>query len=100
MAKRRVVWTKNAESQLQEILQYFSERNKSEEYSLKLYRLFKDELEKVAINPDIGIKTKLYNIRGLIVKNYILFYEIYKELIMVLNVWDCRQDPNKLNVPK
>ena len=100
MAKQKVVWTRNSEIQLQEVLLFFSERNKSEEYSLKLYQLFKEELEKVAINPDIGIKTKSYNIRGLIVKNYILFYEIYDEMIMILNVWDCRQDPEKLDIPK
>lgn len=96
MAKKEVVWTENSEIQLQEILTYFTDRNKSNSYSTKLYKKFQNQLEKAAINPEIGIKTKLKNIRGLIVDNYTLFYELFDDKIMVLKVWDCRQNPDKL----
>ncbi len=100
MAKtREVVWTKNSEIQLQEILEYFTPRNKSNQYSQKLYKKFKAELKTVAQRPDIVIKTKLEKIRGLIVGDYILFYEIGKDKILVLKVWDCRQNPDKLSIP-
>ncbi|MDP3357916.1 MAG: type II toxin-antitoxin system RelE/ParE family toxin [Lutibacter sp.] len=100
MANKEVVWTRNSEIQLQEILEFFAARNKSSRYSLKLYKKFKSELNRVAQNPEIGIKTKLALIKGLIVGDYILFYEIFEDKIMVLKVWDCRQNPEKLDIAR
>ncbi|MBW6480416.1 MAG: type II toxin-antitoxin system RelE/ParE family toxin [Bacteroidales bacterium] len=98
--KREVVWTRNSEIQLQEILDFFNRRNKSSAYSQKLYKLFKSELNTAAKQPEIGIKTRLDGIRGIIVGDYILFYEIFDNKLLVLKVWDCRQDPDKLDIPK
>lgn len=100
MAKRSVIWTKNSEIQLQEILNYFTIRNKSVLYSRKLYKKFKRELTIVSKDPELGLKTKLDKIRGLIVDDYILFYEIFEDRILILKVWDCRQNPAKLNIPR
>ena len=100
MAKREVIWTKNSEIQLQEIFEYFTQKNKSGLYSRKLYKKFKTELKTAAKNPESGIKTKLDQIRGLIIEDYILFYEILEDRIIILKVWDCRQNPDKLNIPR
>lgn len=98
MVKRGVVWTVNAEDKLFDILQFFAERNSSNTYSLYLYDKFKEELENVALFPEIGIKTSVEQIRGLIVLDYILFYEVTEEQIIVLKIWDCRQDPKYRNI--
>ena len=100
MAKREIIWTKISEIQLQEILEFFLKRNKSGEYSRKLYKKFKTELKTVAKNPELGIKTRLDQIRGLIIEDYILFYEILDDRILILKVWDCRQNPERLNIPR
>jgi plasmid stabilization system protein ParE len=100
MANREIVWTRNSEIQLQEILEFFIARNKSNQYSLKLYNKFKSELKIAAQNPEIGIKTKLDQIRGLIVGDYILFYEILNDKILVLKVWDSKQNPEKLDIAR
>jgi plasmid stabilization system protein ParE len=100
MAKRAVTWTKVSEIQLQEILQFFTRRNKSPQYSRKLYKKFKAELKTAAKNPEIGIQTRLNQIRGLIIEDYILFYEILEDRIVVLKVWDCRQSPDILTIPR
>jgi len=100
MAKREVIWTKNAEIQLQEILEFFTKRNNSGIYSRKLYKKFKAELKTVSKNPELGIKTKLDHIRGLIIEDYILFYEVLDYQLLILKVWDCRQNPDKLNIPR
>lgn len=100
MAKREVTWTKVSEIQLQEILEFFTQRNKSAQYSRKLYRKFKTELKTVAKNPELGIQTKLDQIRGLIVEDYILFYEILEDRIIILKVWDCRQNPENLIISR
>ena len=99
MAKREIIWTNISEIQLQEILEFFNNRNKSREYSKKLYLKFKTELKTVAENPEVGIKTRLDQIRGLIIEDYILFYEILEDRILILKIWDCRQNPDKLNIP-
>lgn len=96
MAKRSIVWTNVSEIQLKEILTFFTQRNKSGQYSRKLYKKFSAELKKAAKNPELGIKTKLIRIRGLIVEDYILFYEIFEDRILILKVWDCRQNPENL----
>ena len=100
MVKREVIWTRISEVQLQEILEFFTKKHKSGQYSRKLYKKFKTELKNAAKNPDIGIKTKLYQIRGLIIDDYILFYETLEDRILILKVWDCRQNPDKLNIPR
>ncbi len=100
MAKREVIWTKVSEIQLQAILEFFTKRNKSGLYSKKLYKKFKTEILIAAKNPEIGLKTKLDRIRGLIIEDYIIFYEILEDQIMILKVWDCRQNPDNLNIPR
>ena len=100
MAKREVIWTNVSKIQLQEILEFFTKRNKSGQYSRKLYRKFKIELKTAAKNPESGIKTKLVRIRGLIIEDYIFFYEILEDRILILKIWDCRQNPDKLNIQR
>ena len=99
MAERAVTWTKASEIQLQEILLFYTRRNKNTRYSRKLYRKFKSELKTAAKNPELGIRTKLERIRGLIIEDYIIFYEILEDRILILKIWDCRQNPDNLIIP-
>jgi plasmid stabilization system protein ParE len=100
MARREIIWTTVSEIQLKEILEFFAKRNNSSQYSRKLYRKIKSELKTVAKNPEIGVRTKLDLIRGLIIEDYIIFYEIFEDKILILKVWDCRQNPDILNIPR
>ena len=75
---------------------FYQNRNKSNTYAKKLYDKFKSELKILAQKPDIGVKTRIDNIRGLIVDDYIIYNEIFDDRIMILKVWDSRQDPDKL----
>ncbi len=75
MVKRRVIWSDNAKIELKETLDFYKRRNKSADYSRKLFKRFKLELEIVAKRPFIGIKTNRENTRGLIIADYIIFYE-------------------------
>ena len=83
MAKRKIIWSPKARIKLVEILEYFIDRNKSTTYSSKLYSQFNKELKLLLKQPDLGIKTDFESIRGLIVGDYILFYEIATDLIIV-----------------
>ncbi|MDZ7606078.1 MAG: type II toxin-antitoxin system RelE/ParE family toxin [Cyclobacteriaceae bacterium] len=99
MAKRKIVWSHLARIRLLEILEYFAVRNGNKIYSgEKLYRIFKKELKLLLNHPDLGIKTDIASVRGLIVGDYILYYEETTDAIIVHTIWDSRQDPDKLKM--
>ena len=98
MAKRKIVWSHRARIKLLMILEFFTERNKSKTYSKKLYTKFNKELSLLLKQPEIGIKTELDSVRGLIVEEFILFYEVTNEMIIVHTLWDSRQNPTDLRI--
>jgi plasmid stabilization system protein ParE len=96
MAKRTIVWSHRANIKLFEILDFYAERNKSKTYSKKLYKKLNKEVSLLLKQPETGIKTDYESIRGLIVNEYILFYEITPTTIIIHTIWDSRQNPNDL----
>ena len=98
MAKRKVVWSHRARIRLLMIIEFYTERNKSKTYSKKLYTNFNKELSLLLKQPDIGVKTELEAVRGLIVDEFILFYEVKTKMIIVHTLWDSRQNPSDLRI--
>jgi len=98
MANHKIVWSHKANIRLFQILNFYADRNKSTKYSKKLYHKFNKKLSLVIKYPEIGIKTDLDTVRGLIVDDFILFYEVTSEKIIVHTVWDCRQNPENLSM--
>lgn len=98
MAKRKIIWSSQANRKLFEIMEFYTQRNKSKTYSIKLYERFNKELSLLTKQPEIGIKTEIESVRGLIMDDYILFYEFDSERIIVHTLWDCRQDPEDLRI--
>lgn len=98
MAKRKIIWSQIANIKVFAILNFYSKRNKSNTYSTKLYKKFINELSLLDKHPELGIKTEFDSIRGLIVEDFILFYEITPENIYVHTIWDCRQNPNDFKI--
>ena len=96
MVARRIVWTTTAKLQLKAIFEYFNFRNKSKLYSLKLNRLIQIELKILLQQPTIGKKTDSINVRGLLIENYYIFYQINETHIIILSIWDTRQNPKRL----
>lgn len=93
---RRIVWVLQAQMDRKEILAYWKERNKSAKYSKKLDKLFREALILLLKYPFIGKPTNKKNIRIKIVRSYFLIYEITAEEIVVLRIWDARQNPKKI----
>lgn len=98
MAKRKIIWPHIAKIKLFEILDFYIERNKSKKYSARLYKKFSDALKLLQRHPDLGKKTDIDSVRGIIVGDYILFYESTKDSLFVLVLWDTRQNPDKLEI--
>lgn len=90
---RQIVWTFQAQDDRKRIFEYWNARNKSNLYSRKLNRLFTESLKLVGKRPLIGKRTNVVNVRAKIVRDYMIFYEITDEHIVVLTIWDGRQSP-------
>jgi toxin YoeB len=93
MAKRKITWTKKANSERKEILEYWIDRNKSKTFSIKLNRLIIENLRLIMSKPEIGKKTELENVRIRIIRDYLLIYEMKENEIIVLSIWDGRRNP-------
>ena len=96
MTARKIIWSHKANIKLFLILEFYSERNKSATYSKRIFRKFKKELSLLKTQPDLGTKTDDKQIRGLIVEDFIMFYEATIDTIIVHSVCDCRQNPKNL----
>ena len=94
MAKRKIVWSNRAIKRLYGILDFYIKRNKSKTYSNKLQRLINKEVKLLVKNPDLGLKTTEDTTRGLIIGNYIVYYEITDDKIIIHTIWDSRQNPD------
>lgn len=97
MAKR-IIWTNNAKLDKVDILEYYYHRNKSKNYSKKLNTVFNTELNLISNFPYIGRATLTENVRIKVVGHYYLIYEINEDCIVVLRIWDSRQNPIKLRI--
>jgi plasmid stabilization system protein ParE len=94
MAKRKIVWSDRAQKRLYGILEFYIQRNKSNVYSIKLFKLLNKEVKILLKYPDIGLKTSGDSIRGLIIDNFLVYYQITDDKIIIHTIWDCRQDPD------
>ena len=97
MAKK-VVWSKEASQDRNNIIAYWNWRNKSNVYSKKLLILFKESIKTIKLFPEIGKPTNRPDTRLKIVRDYFIVYSIKENEIRILAVWDSRQDPLKLDM--
>jgi len=88
MVKSKIVWSNRAKKRLYGILEFYIQRNKSKSYSNKLNRLLQKEVKILLKFPEIGLKTTEDTTRGLIIDDYIIFYEITDDKIIIHTIWD------------
>jgi addiction module RelE/StbE family toxin len=93
---RQIIWTERAQKERIAILSFWNNRNKSFIYSKKLNELIKESLQLICKHPLIGKLTDRVNVRLKILKDYLIIYEITANEIVVLSIWDCRQNPEDL----
>jgi plasmid stabilization system protein ParE len=95
MAKK-IIWSVRAHEDRKNILDYWKQRNKSNTYSEKLDKRFRDSIEILKDFPQIGRKTDDNRARIKVVKDYLIIYEETGDSIILLTIWDSRQDPKEL----
>lgn len=94
MAKRKIVWSNRAIKRLYGILEFYDQRNKSKTYSKKLYQLLTKQVNIFIKLPEIGLKTTEDTTRGLIIGDFIIYYQLSEDKIIIHTIWDCRQNPD------
>jgi toxin YoeB len=95
MAKQ-IIWTDRAQKERIAIFSYWNLHNGSNLFSRKLNELIKRNLLIIRDHPEIGQLTDKEKVRVKVVKDYLIFYEATNCKIIVLSIWDCRQDTNQL----
>jgi toxin YoeB len=95
---RQIVWTEKAQANRIALLSYWNKRNKSTQYSQKLNELLRESLLIISKHPFIGRSTDKENVRVKVLKGYLIFYEITVREIVVLLIWDCRQNPEDFKI--
>ena len=98
MARKQIIWSRNARFQLQSVLEFYIERNKSNVYSLKLLDQVEDLMLTLSQNEYIGRLTSNKSTRIIPMKVYLVFYEINSDTIEIVSFWDNRQDNEGLNL--
>ena len=95
MAKKEIIWSKRASSELKSILEFYNKRNGNTNYSLKLIDEVEDVLNTLSQQEYLGRLTSNKKTRVVVMKVYLIFYEINGNRIEILSFWDNRQEDSK-----
>lgn len=80
---------------LEAILSYYDERNGSDAYSRKFFRMIHEQIRLLTTFPEIGRITDFPGVRVVFVENYGIEYQIRDEAILVVDIYSCLTDPAK-----
>jgi toxin YoeB len=95
---REIIWSTRAIQEWVEILEYWTGRNKSNSYSLKLDHLFKESFDIILKSPEIGKPTDFPLVIIKIIRDYLIYYRVKQSRIEILTIWDSRRNPKKFNL--
>ncbi|MGB0880646.1 MAG: type II toxin-antitoxin system RelE/ParE family toxin [Polaribacter sp.] len=98
MAKKKIIWSNNAKEEFRNVLEFYTERNGSSTYSLKIIKQTEELLNTLSKNELIGRLTSNKKSRVIPMKIYMIFYEIKENNIEIISFWDNRQDDKKRKV--
>lgn len=102
----RIIWSEFASSQLKDIFKYYKKET-SLQIAKKIISEISKEVTKLKSHTDIGQKeellfSKLENYRYLVKGNYKIIYtfEENNNTIKIVDIFDCRQNPEKIKQSK
>lgn len=95
MDELKIIWTKIAISQRNEVFAYWNKRNKSTDFSKKINLLIYEKIDLLKNFPLTGVEIQNEDARILHFHNYSLVYKISQSEIYILAFWDNRQNPSK-----
>jgi len=92
---KKVVFTERAEKERLSILEYYFEQTGSTKIPTQIYQQFNRTIDNILHFPESGVKLKNSN-RGIIKSHYKIVYKIENDSIVILHIWDTRQNPKNL----
>lgn len=92
MAAKKIIWSNYAKEEFQKILAFYTERNGSPTYSLRILAETENRLNTLSKRAFIGRLTSNKRTRVIPMKIYLIFYEINDDIIEIVSFWDNRQD--------
>jgi toxin YoeB len=98
MAKK-IEWTQTSIEDRFRIYNFWIDNNRSDSYSEKLEILFNEAAKLISEFPEIGTETDYPNLRVKVVRSYKIFYISEVDKILIIRVWDSRQNPSDLKLP-
>lgn len=98
MARKKIIWSETATIMLFDILDFYRNRNQSDVYSKKLFKKIRKSVSWLKKYPKMGVETDIENVRSLVIENYILFYKNEKLTLIILSIWDTRQNPDLIKI--
>ena len=96
MDELKIIWTKIAISQRNEVFAYWNKRNNNSDFSKKINLLIYEKIDLLKNFPLTGVEIQNEDARILHFHNYSLVYKISQSEIYILAFWDNRQNPSKL----
>lgn len=93
MVERKIIWIKNAEKELKDILDFYLIKTYSSTYPEYLLDKVKDVIDKIKTFPKIGKKTNSDNIRVCTFDNFQIFYKLKNDTVYIISFWDSRRNP-------
>ena len=93
MAKRTIIWSTRAESELKSVLDFYNSRNGNNKYSLRLLDQIRQITDILSENEFIGRLSENKRTRVIVMSVYLIFYEIVESEIHILSFWNNRQNP-------
>lgn len=96
MVNRKIIWTEIADYEMFEILNYYSNRNKSKTYSKKLYKEIQQKIAKLDFAVALPQKTSKKDIFYFVHNHICILFSFQKVAIFIKSVWDERRNPNTI----
>jgi toxin ParE1/3/4 len=98
----RILWSDTSQRQLQDIFDYYSLKA-GIRVAKKVVNEIVEKSIQLEMNPLIGpkeplLEQALYDYHYLVVRNYKIIYRFNNQIIWIVSVFDCRQNPTKINV--
>ena len=88
-----IIYSPRFAESLEAILNYFDERNGSNAYSKKLFKMVHEQIQLLATFPEVGRQTNFPGVRILFVDTYGIEYQIRDMAILIIDIYSCKTNP-------
>jgi toxin YoeB len=95
MAKQ-LKWTRKALFEKIEILKYWNKRNRSDEYSKKLNKIFLEATKSIQTYPSLGRPTDDPDVKNILAREYLIFYKETDTEYIIVHICDERRNPEDM----